>query len=134
MSWGTCYSGSNNIFYSAPPLMSDGRNFASWVPGREIDQDIKKKMNITNNNSYRQFLINNADMIVKFNQLQSCNNCACCPYFNNNKQTPNNPYLFNSCLDNNKPFGYENSDLKNLYLSRDQLAIIRSNPITFQIK
>ena len=43
MSWGTCYQGSNNIYLSAPPLMSDGRNFANWQPGTEIDNILKKK-------------------------------------------------------------------------------------------
>ena len=32
MSWGTCYGASNNIHFDFPPLMSDGRNFATWVP------------------------------------------------------------------------------------------------------
>ena len=33
MSWGTCFSGSNNIHFDFPPIMSDGRNFSSWQPG-----------------------------------------------------------------------------------------------------
>ena len=28
MSWGTCYSGSNNIHFGFPPIMTDGRNYA----------------------------------------------------------------------------------------------------------
>ena len=134
MSWGTCYSGSNNIYYSSPPLMSDGRNFANWQPGTEIDNILKKEANITNNNIYRQYLINNADKIIELNQLEACNNCACCPYYNNNKNTSNNPYLYNNCLSDIKPFGYEESDLKNLYLSREQLAAIKSQPIIFKLK
>lgn len=134
MSWGTCYQGSNNIYLSAPPLMSDGRNFANWQPGTEIDNILKKKANITNNTQYRQYLIHNADKIVELNQLESCNNCGCCPYYNTNKQVPNSPYLYNNCLQDNKPFGYETSDLKNLYLSREKLAAIKSEPITFKLR
>ena len=58
MSWGTCYSGSNNIFNSAPPLMSDGRNYANWASGCQIDNMIKKKSGINNNSEYRLFFIN----------------------------------------------------------------------------
>ena len=32
-----------------------------------------------------------------------------------------NKYIFNNVFDNNRPFGYEGSDLKNIYLSRQQL-------------
>ena len=138
MSWGTCYSGSNNIFTSAPPLMSDGRNYSSWVPGSQIDQMIKKNAGIYNNSEYRLFLIENADKIIEFNQFEACNNCGCCPYYQNNSGQKPNPYLYNNdCYaknDNCRPFGYENSDLKNLYLSREQLASLKSNPITFKLR
>ena len=133
MSWGTCYSGSNNIYYTAPPLMSDGRNYTRWVPGRKIDQEIKKQMDINSNNSYRQFLISHANNIINYNQQQACNSCGCCPYFDNNENTPNTPFIFEECLEKIKPFGYEDSNLKNLYLSRERLQIANSRPITFKI-
>ena len=135
MSWGTCYSGSNNIFTSAPPLMSDGRNYANWKTGCEIDQSIKKNAGILSNSDYRLFLINNADKIIEFNQLESCNNCGCCPYFQSNSGKMNRPFLYETdCYAKNndcRPFGYENSDLKNLYLSREQLAAFKTQPLTF---
>ena len=37
MSWGTCYGGSNNIHFGFPPLMSDGRNYATWNPACDIN-------------------------------------------------------------------------------------------------
>ena len=71
--------------------------------------------------------------------MEACNNCGCCPYNNNNnnnnnKETPNVPYLYQSCLNKNQPFGYEDSNLKNLYLSREQLATIKAEPITFKLQ
>ena len=33
MSWGTCYSGSDNIHYDFPSIMNDGRLFTNWQPG-----------------------------------------------------------------------------------------------------
>ena len=32
-----------------------------------------------------------------------------------------NKYIFKSCTDQSKPFGYQNSDLKNLYISSKAL-------------
>jgi len=134
MSWGTCYSGSNNVYLSAPPLMSDGRNFANWQTGGELDNIIKKNQNINNNSEYRKYLINNADKIIELNQLEACNNCGCCSILNINKKTPNTPFLFDNCPNKFIPFGYESSDLKNFYLTRERLDKIKSEPIYFKLK
>ena len=134
MSWGTCYAGSNNIHFNYPPLMSDGRNYASWEPGAVINNNLKAQANIKTNAEYRQYLINNADDIIKLNQMEACNNCGCCPYYDTTKQSSNQPYLYNSCLSRDQPYGYENSNLKRLYLSREQLAILKSEPITFKLR
>jgi len=125
MSWGTCYSGTNNIHFNFPPLMSDGRNFSSYQPGTLMDKEIKKRQNILTNSDYRAYLQKNADEIIKNNQLNACDECSSCPYINNKLTDTNNnmnqPYIFNSILSNDQPFGYEGSDLKNIYLSRQQL-------------
>ena len=44
MSWGTCYSGSNNIYHDFPPIMHDGRNYSSWQPGASLNEHIKKQV------------------------------------------------------------------------------------------
>jgi hypothetical protein len=41
-------------------------------------------------------------------------------------------YLFKSFTDTNTPFGYEKSDLKNLYLSRKQLESKMTAPFVTQ--
>ena len=38
MSWGTCYSGSNNIYRDFPPIMNDGRNYTNWQPGGSLNE------------------------------------------------------------------------------------------------
>ena len=65
MSWGVCYSGSNNINFNFPPIMSDGRNYATWQPGAVVNERIQKQANIHNNWSYRNYLQKNADQIMK---------------------------------------------------------------------
>ena len=138
MSWGTCYSGSNNIHFGYPPLMSDGRNFASWLPGDQINKQIRQDNKIQSNWEYRRYLTNNAENIMKQNSASSCDQCCGCPavYRNANEalseekiQTQNNePFLFKSCTDNSMPFGYENSDLKQIYLNDTQLQYRLSAP------
>lgn len=130
MSWGTCYSGCNNIHFDFPPIMSDGRNFANWQPGGKINKTLRKENNIRSNNDYRRFLTNNADQIIQLNQQSAVNyiGTTC----NKSNSSPNQPFIFKSCLDNSVPFGYENSDLKNIYLSRQQLQCRMLAPILSQ--
>ena len=121
MSWGTCYNGSNNIHFDFPPIMMDGRNFAKWQPGAVINQKIRQDNDIKSNWKYREFLTNNADSIIESNQLEACDNCCYCPSLKTGESIPNSPFLYKSCVDKSQPFGYENSDLKNLYLSSYEL-------------
>ena len=122
MTWGTCYSGSNNIHFDFPPIMADGRNYATWQPGAVVNQQIKEQANIKTNWQFRKYLTENADEIIKYNQLEACDQCCSCPArYGNQKPISNSPYLYHSCTENTQPYGYENSDLKNLYLSRQQL-------------
>jgi hypothetical protein len=122
MSWGTCYSGSNNIHFNYPPIMADGRNFASWQPGAVINEKIRQESGIKSNWQYRKYLMENADHIIKYNQLGACDECSnSMASYGGRENLTGNPFVYNSYLENSQPFGYENSDLKNSYLSRQQL-------------
>lgn len=121
MSWATCYSGSNNIHFNFPPLMNDGRNYGSFQPGVALDKEIKKTQNILTNSDYRAYLQKNADEIIKNNQLNACDECSSCPYINDSNMNFNKPYIFNSILSKDQPYGYESSDLKNIFLSRQEM-------------
>jgi hypothetical protein len=135
MSWGTCYSGSNNIHFDFPPIMKDGRNYANWQPGGALNEDIRKDNKIHSNWAYRKFLTVNADNIIRQNQAAACDDCCSCPanYGDQKSQPTNNtPFLYKSCTDNSQPFGYENSDLKNLYLSDVQLQSRMVTPVFTQ--
>ena len=117
------YSGSNNINYNMPPMMSDGRNYSSWQPEAVINSKIQKQEGITSNWQYRNFLQNNATNIMKFNYLDAVNASGNNPNtYINTQPSKNSPFVFTSTHDQNKPnFGYNNSDLKQFYLSREQL-------------
>jgi hypothetical protein len=123
MSWKTCYSGSNNIHFNFPPIMADGRNYASWSPDAVINERIQKNEGINNNWNYRQYLQKHGLQIMKYNNEESCYELGLNPHNNtNNTPSSNVPYTFKSTFDTSTPgYGYCNSDLKNPYLSREQL-------------
>jgi len=123
MSWGTCYSASNNIHFNFPPIMADGRNFATWQPEAVINERIQKEANITSSWSYRQYLTDNATQIMKFNNHEACSELGLNVHTNTNKTPSSNvPHMYSSVMDTSAPgFGYPTSDLKVPYLSREQL-------------
>jgi len=148
MSWGSCASGSNNIHFGFPPIMTDGRNYSSWQPGGALNANIRKKENITTNWQYRKFLTENADSIIATNQLEACNQCCSCParYDTgqshsptaprntpiNNTTSNTNPFLYKSCTESTEPYGYETSDLKDVYLSEYKLQSRLVTPVLTQ--
>ena len=118
MSWGTCYSGSNNTNVSFPPMMSDGRNFSNWTPVPTRDKHIQQSNGIKSNYDYRQYLMNNGDKIIKHNQLDACNECGYCPLNPDNEFYIKGPPKMMGCNNNQVK---SNSDLKNMYLSSVEL-------------
>lgn len=133
MSWGTCYSGCNNIHFGFPPLMADGRNFASWLPGDQINNQIKQDNDIKTNWQYRKFLTNNAEEIMKQNSMSACDQCCTCPArYGDDQPQSGTPFLYKSCTESTQPFGYQDSDLKKLYLDKYQLQSRLSAPILTQ--
>lgn len=86
-------------------------------------------MNVINHNqafsnaSYREYLTNNADTLIKGNQQVFCN------YKKFLSKTNNNKYLFKSINDTKKPFGYETSDLKNNFIKKQFVKRNSTAPI-----
>ncbi len=123
MSWATCNSASNNIHFDYPPLMSDARNYTNWTPMAKMNEKHFHNSGIKSNFEYRRYLVQNADKIMKTNLKDTCDNCGVCYYGPplQKNATKEGKYLYKSCKDTTQPFGYENSDMKNLYLSRQAL-------------
>ena len=123
MSWATCYSASNNIHFDFPPIMADGRNYASWQPEAVINERIQKQEGIHSNWDYRQYMTHHGLEIMNYNTKEACYDMGMNPYYETNATPASNvPMLYKSTFDTSKPgFGYSNSDLKNPYLSREQL-------------
>ena len=114
-SWGTCYSGSNNIHFNFPPIMQDGRNYASYQPEAVINQRIQQQEGIKTNWQYRQYMTHNGIQIMEYNTMEACYDVGLNPHTQTNTTPSSNvPYLFSSSFDTSTPgYGYSNSDLKN---------------------
>ena len=123
MSWATCYSASNNINFNFPPIMADGRNYASWQPDAAVNERIQKQEGIQSNWQYRQYLQKNGLQIMNYNSTEACYDLGLDPHIQSDRTPSDNvPFKFRNTFDSSKPgYGYCNSDLKNPYLSREQL-------------
>tara|TARA_X000000368_G_scaffold288922_1_gene229501 strand:+ start:13 stop:507 length:495 start_codon:yes stop_codon:yes gene_type:complete len=133
MSWATCYSGSNNTHFNTPPIMSDGRHFTTtpYDTCCKENNKLRDSLGIKNNYQYRQWLINNGEFVIKSNNTAACDGCS--PCVKEAAQAPfHQKYLFKSCQDNSRPYGYEGSDLKNLYFTRRALQSRLKAPIMTQ--
>jgi hypothetical protein len=103
--------------------MSDGRIYSSWKPDAEVNDTIQRNENINTNWKYRQYLTNNGLQIMKINNQEACHMLGLPSHLEAGTTPSSNvPYLYNSVFDNKNPgYGYNNSDLKNPYLSREKL-------------
>jgi hypothetical protein len=115
----------NNKYLGFPPLMNDGRSIiASNRSETLLHNSIVKESGEVNNAKYRQYMITNAKTIMENDFRNASNDVGYYERFIDqiSKGATGTPYLYNSAIDHKKPIGYSESDLKSLYLSREQLA------------
>ena len=136
--------GTNNKYPEFPPLMSDGRAItASFQPESVINKDIINKNNIQSNWQYRKYLTENANKIMENNFREASNDTGYYMRHNDlpmpNVEQPMSmpvpmsiPFTAKSFLDNSKPFGHVSSDLKEIYLTREQLEARKISPVITQ--
>ena len=129
MSWATCYGNMNNI-HNSPALMSDARIYTDYETSCKVNHVIRQENKIKSNYDYRQYLINNGLKIIgnNFESVKQCTTKSC----HNPNTFYSDKYIYKSCDDKKQPYGYETSDLKNLYLSRHELESKLKGPIITQ--
>ena len=122
----------NNKYSNFPPMMSDGRALvASWQQEPVINNGLVKAAGVTSNSDYRQYLINNSQSIIADNTKEAYNDVG---YYKRYVEPPReygvsgSPYLFTSVSDTRKVRGDGDSDLKKIYLSREELEARRVIP------
>ena len=134
---------SNNKYPEFPPLMSDGRAISgSWQPESTENANLIESNNIKSNWEYRRYLTKNSKDILEYNFRESCNDVG---YFKRPIDLPSiqsnvvngmnsSPFLYDSIIDKSKPTGYEDSDLKQIYLTREQLDARKIAPVIHEEK
>lgn len=111
----------NNVYFNIPEIMHDGRS-AQQNPNAILNDQVMQREKIMSNAEYRDYLQKNADVIIKKNQVNSNAKVNTQNFVPHSAPNTNElgPYLFKSSDDNTTPFGYNNSDLKSMYLSREE--------------
>lgn len=108
----------NNVFQGFPPLMADARSLvASWQPESFTNDRIIRENGIQSNWQYRQYLTQNANTIMKQNFAESANDIGY--------------YDINAGIVSSRP-NTSSSDLKELYMSREDLQSRRIAPVLSQ--
>jgi len=117
--WATNYTPNNAPDVSIPGVISDGRTFTDYHTEATMNEKIKQQHQIKSNEEYRRFLVNNTSIIIQTNyeSMVTHNNTA----FGNNQVPHGPPKLYTTVQDESRPFGYEDSVPKQMYLSREQL-------------
>ena len=132
MNLSKCHGELNNFKSNFPPLMSDSRLFTKYDPAADRDLQFKKSLRIKTSYDYRNHLINNAVSIMSQNKVKACDECCVCKVNFLPSLQKNEKYIYESCADDNKPFGYQSSDLKTMYLTRKELQSRMRGPILTQ--
>jgi hypothetical protein len=111
---------SNNIHENQPALMSDGRQNCSWLSEAIVDDKFRSLSGSATNWEYRKYLTANANNVMSNNMKNEMMN-------NVNNISPTDgtsvsaPYNYKGMDDNTAIRNNFGSDLKQSYLSRQQL-------------
>jgi hypothetical protein len=118
--------------------MSDGRSLIATYQSETDTNAITMKSNgIKSNWQYRNYLTDNGESIMRENFKEACNDVGYFERFSpttmdGKEKIKSTPYMYSSYTDGTKPQGYANSDLKEMYLSREQLNSRKIAPTVTQ--
>ena len=114
---------SNNYYTIETTPELQGQSYSLWQPEGATNRKIQVDTGISSNWKYRQYMQQNAKDIMKYNTMQSIYTSGNNPYtLQNTEQTNTSPFLYNSVHDSNNPsYGYRNSDLKQDYMTKEQM-------------
>jgi hypothetical protein len=111
----------NNVYDNFPPMMADGRTvIASYQPDAVTNEQLLKDNGIQTNWEYRQYLQKNANTIMQQNNMSMSNDVGYVRKYDGNTSVSSVPQMFTS-LNQRGAAGYSDSDLKRMYLTREEL-------------
>ena len=111
-----------NYFTIKPTQQLQGFEYNSWQPNSLTNTKIRADAEILTNWQYRQYIQKNANDIMKCNTMQTIYDSGNNPYtLLNTKPRQNTPYLYNSVHSVPDSIPYRNSDLKQNYMTKEQM-------------
>lgn len=144
----------NNVYPDFPPLMKDGRSItSSYNPNAVNSEKVIIENGLKTSWEYRNFLTRNASKVRDYNYLDALNDFGytstpadvvvyrkpvsegsrgAAAIRAENSGAVATPYLYKSILDNKRQVRdvfSQDSDLKNIYLTREQLNSRKVAPI-----
>ena len=114
----------NNVYPTLPANMNDSRSLiASYQPEAILNENLIKQSGVKSNWEYRKYLVDNSKEVAESNFREACNDCGYFDRFRQNERGQGN-ILSNTGLGYKDPSitQTEQSDLKKLYLSREELS------------
>jgi len=113
----------NNYYTIEPNQEFQTTANSSWQPDSKMNNKILVDTGIKSNWQYRQYMMKNANQIMKYNTMESIYTSGNNPYTNINNETVNNtPYIYTSLHDTSSPlYGFRNSDLKQDYITNEKM-------------
>jgi hypothetical protein len=111
----------NNVYPGFPPVMADGRSLvASYQPEAVLNNTLVQQSHIQSNWQYRKYLTAHADEIMQQNLREACNDMGYFERFMPSERGNAGP------ITQSGPRAAAStsaaSDLKQMYLSRDELG------------
>jgi hypothetical protein len=135
----------NNVYSGFPPILSDGRALiGAWQPESLENDALIHAAGIQSNWDSRQSLPKNAESVVRRNFVESANDCGFYDRGVFAKATEQGafgplqahastaPAVYKSVFEPEHSYGYAPSDLKQAYLSREQLAAKQQSMVITQ--
>lgn len=108
----------NNLYPGFPPVMADGRSIvASYQPEAILNATLLQQNHIQSNWQYRKYLTANAGEIMQKNFREACNDMGYFERFAPSERGDTSPITKSG-----PTVSSSHSDLKEMYLSRDELA------------
>jgi hypothetical protein len=120
----------SNYYTLTPHQDKNGIDYGVWQPDSITNKNIHANNNIMSNWKYRQYMQNNANQIMKYNTMDAINGSGNNPYtVTNTEPTNKTPYLYGSIHNTSSPaYGFRNSDLKNDYMTKENLRFRMVSP------
>ena len=115
----TMWATQNNQNVNMPGIVSDGRLFTNYKSDALEGETLKRENVLKSNEEYRRYLVQHTESIMKMNydHMAKANQTE----YHHGQYDYGPPRLYTTIQESIKPYGYEDTNVKQMYLTRQQL-------------